>query len=1250
MMLTLSEGVDLSSNVKGQQENTQSSFEQFDILDDRDSPPSYENLPLESPTSQLYSPIQYERIPDTFSFSPTPSPVLSSAAVDIYEQYPALSQNDSPSPYSPHFRSPEFQGTTSEHVHDEEIPSLPLNDLPTSPAQVTETVSSKWQAESSSHNIHSSITLAYESPTNVADDRDSRSVTCGSISVSPVIQPQSSPSISLGPSAYIFPEALEDLPPLPQTENSSPIIQAQEISITIPDGLPPLQFYPALSEGRSPTPENAPISPITEAQLVTSTPPSEPIPAYHEPVILEDTPPTVDRHALAPIDEGQEILEEASLQLSYSSSPKVLVEVSGELPLPPVELQQSPAQQQLLEGNSAHSQRSSLSLDPILAPESLPALPESPAEEFEQPTQELSSAPDISHDLPALGPSELGFQSHGRVESGSSLDGPPSPSVSEPAPEYSQPLLKSEPSSPRSLLLVQEVAPPELPQLYTTFLFNDISRFPQAALNGPSSPKPLSPVEDESISYAASDPVAVVVPDEKSIERSASGPTSLVTVPERGFSPLPLSAPVSPSVQPEVPTNVIEIPINNPLTLHEVAETVTQEPTIEIVPLLSRSSSPQLTDLPHNDLSPVHEPETPMESPDLPLSDPVSPYPTFEASVRSVDSRSPSIAEDENESLTGVPLNNSTSSPLAIIPDDLPQLPPSDPNSPYDMPETMFEFSDFRDRGRESLSPILEEDSEPSASRSPSIAAKDESYLIQPMSSPASPDMPATVPNGLIEVPQEEPSSPMELSPKEPSEIHLHATEPEPAPLTDAVSPATVTDDFREMPFELSPPALELPLDQFSTVPPEGNPASPEISVIALNDRSEPPQGRSLSPVLELPLEESFEIYPAATEPEVAPSTEEVSQTVVATVADLAELPFDEPSTSVLDSPLEQSFESQPTVEHEVESTVDLVPSSVEYTHSDDHEELFGESPSEEETLYHVPELSPEQPAGYDVQQDTQASHSIHEFTSQQELEVRSVSRHSSVEGLSRAIDDLPGPESVPLPEEISTPLTSSPVTTAEHAVAEMPETDAELSINGPTPEYTFPAEVESEYASRRSSIHGVQLSPTLEIAEDSLTELENLPLSEDIPTSPPSIPEERVEIETAGMGPELPTNDRSLEYTLPEESEVESITHRFSIEGFQLPSGTTSHADPYTEPESLPSHDDIPIQIPPILVEPTGPEIPESGEVASTQNPVATPEINAMHMLEPAVESQQLEGAATPHQPIYDTLPPVQIEVGSKS
>lgn len=152
---------------------------------------------------------------------------------------------------------------------------------------------------------------------------------------------------------------------------------------------------------------------------------------------------------------------------------------------------------------------------------------------------------------------------------------------------------------------------------------------------------------------------------------------------------------------------------------------IIQESTIENIPSISRPSSPQLSDL-SNDLQSTEFVSTNTAD----LSElPTSTYPTFEESVRSVDSASPSIMA-EDELFTSKP----ASPVLDTVPDSTEQMYEPEHGTLYDLPNELYEIPDIPDREYTSLSPIFEESSVSAISRAASAMAGDDSRSLASMS------------------------------------------------------------------------------------------------------------------------------------------------------------------------------------------------------------------------------------------------------------------------------------------------------------------------------------------------------------------------------------------------------------------------------------------------------------------------------------------------------------------------------------
>lgn len=151
---------------------------------------------------------------------------------------------------------------------------------------------------------------------------------------------------------------------------------------------------------------------------------------------------------------------------------------------------------------------------------------------------------------------------------------------------------------------------------------------------------------------------------------------------------------------------------------------ITQEPTIENIPSTSRPSS-QLPDI-SNDLQSTEFVSTNTAD----LSElPTSTYSTFEESIRSVDSASPSIVA-EDELYTRKP----ASPMLATVPDSNEQMYEPEHGTLYDLPNELYEIPDIPDREYTSLSPIFEESSVSAISRAASATAGDDSRSLASMS------------------------------------------------------------------------------------------------------------------------------------------------------------------------------------------------------------------------------------------------------------------------------------------------------------------------------------------------------------------------------------------------------------------------------------------------------------------------------------------------------------------------------------
>lgn len=485
-MLTRSEGVDLSSDFRGQHENTQSFSEPPDIFDDRDSPPSNETLPIESsPNSPLYSPIQQSRISDNISFSSrTPSPILKSAVVDIYEEHPALPQS---SPSSPDNFSPINQNIHSEQLlaHDEEIPALPFSGL-SSYVQTPAAGNFQPQFESQTQSpfmnffqsaFHNFSENATSSPSwaqlpNVFSEE--RSISPKDISI-PITETQQFPPTTLGDSSENnIPETFEEHPALPQTEESIPLIQNPEPP-TVPNFIP--EPYPAPVEANSLTSEDQGDRSI-EVPPISSIFSGEPKPLHHD--HLEDTILAVDDHSPLPIETVTEYSEDGNPIKSSPPSPNLSSEASGNRQLPASGLHESPDLEQVLSGETTQTEEEQRPVDPIFDMlETLPALPDSPIEEFGQSTKDLLSSYeyDIGNDLSAPTPSkpETRYNVQEQPEVNSNQSSPHLPDL---APEDSHYLSENGPHMQISQV-GNNVAQSQLPPLQTEFQFPDVNDLPQ---------------------------------------------------------------------------------------------------------------------------------------------------------------------------------------------------------------------------------------------------------------------------------------------------------------------------------------------------------------------------------------------------------------------------------------------------------------------------------------------------------------------------------------------------------------------------------------------------------------------------------------------------------------------------------------------------------------------------------------------------------------------------------------------------
>lgn len=1083
LVLTLSEGVDLSSDVKEKQEDAQPPFEPHDIFDDRDSPPSHEEFPLEfplePPPSFTHSPTQQGRIPDTFSFiSQTPSPVLSPAAVDIYEEYPALHLNNSPSLYSLQPFPPESQDTTFEQppVHDEEVPSLsdhstyasvealedlpplsqikpqlpkilspaggrstipledssplgvashlpedrsftPTNNFPVSPIREANPLSS-FSSSGSSLNI---LSLTSEDPPALPQTKKSSpiihvqepsempvinssstytnsasseglSVIPAEASDLPVLGAQQIPSSPLnGSSAYIPVDVSGTLPSLPE---ESPVVQAQNPEVILTEVLPDNHSFAS---------ENVSISPVVEAQA----PPTvlkESTPTYHEPIALRDLSPMRAHLPPSPIYEDQESAKDASSEVSYSSPVNTLAEVPQDistLPLPPVELHQSPVEYQFPKGSpvSLESQSESQDSLPIVSGD-LPALPEASIGDLQQPVNGTFSLFAI-HDPSSFLSSEIQTISHFEPKVSLSMDSRPLGLV----PEQPQSILQNQSPSPPVLPIETVTAQPELPQLDTALSYDYTENLPGLPLSGPSSPATIDLVPSGLPAYAMSDPDVTA---EETLEPQppnfSASPATALKESSNSLSP------VSDRTQQEVLASIQE-PSNN---LSSPSLEVTK-PTDENLPLLSRPPPPKLS---LGEFGPTSElPETSAELPETTHSVPVLPLPAVEEMARPVVGGLSSIAT-EDESVADAPLNKPASPTLpAMIPNNLSQLPASDPSPPYDLPETPFEFYELPIRDHVSLSPIIEELSESAVSRSPSIAAKDGYFPVLPMSTPTSPVVSTKGQNNTPESSRSGLLSPVQgLALDRSLEPELPAVGDGFTAATDLVSPTVGARTPNE--------------------------------VIGISQ-----DGQSFADIANQP-EEPFALPPAAT-------LEAAS-------------PMNSPSTSLSTTATEPEVVSEP----EEISTSSYITTMESVT--------------------------------LEVSETGQAL-STHGSSSGYGIESESTRHHSSIDGVQlSSIPEITNgsllePE-LPLSEGVSV---ASPTVSVKSTVVETPEMESSLQAETIPLEHSKLVGSEVEPVTARFSVEGIQFPSFNLRGADSVPELENLLLPEDILTPLPSVPVE---------------------------------------------------------------------------------------------------------------------------------------------
>lgn len=1221
LVLTLSEGVDLSSDVKEKQEEIQSSFEPPDIFDDRDSPPSYENFPPESPKSLVYSPTQQQEFfPDAFSFvSRTPSPVLPPAAVDIYERFPALSQNNSPI-YSPQPVSLESQNTGFKQVpvlHEETL-FLPLSDLSTYiPAETPKSLQSLSQIEIPSSETIPQTAHKIEYTTIPTEGFPSTNITPSvpdDHSPTPINEPPISPTIEVSQpspppqsksSMETIPEAFREPSLLSEIEESAPTDRAQEplntpgisslphASLDPSEGLfsipeetsvssssplsEALGYVPvdapgsqspseaeesspairasAVSTHMSSTPsehtlfisENASTSTIAEAQ--SSMVLSEVISTRQGSGVSEDLPHLQARLPLSPIYEDQESAEEASLQTSSPSSTNIPVEVSEgllALPLPLIQLQQSPVEHQFSKEPPVLQDGQSQPRDSLFEDRSVP--PEEFSEDLQRPIHEAVSLFAIPHDFSSFPSSEPQIPPSFPTKSSSS--GQSSPHLQEPVPYQL--------SLPDALQVEIEVAQPELPQLNARFSYDGPEVLPGLPPSSPSSPTALISAQEESLPHAMNDSASFVVGSKKnSSSRPLSVPASPVAASEQGLDSLAI------------------FPGSNSSSLSiKVTELV--EPEMEIPALLSQPSSPQLS-------ASRFEPESdlPEALAELPESFPVSSVPTINELTQTTVSRSPSVVAEDKKSLASSPLSSPASPTLLpTIFSDLPQLPSSDPNSPYDLPQASFEFSELPVRDHVSLSPIPEELSDSAASRSPSTTDKDEYFQVLPVSTSGSPAILMAVQNGLPEPPQDKPLSPVQdlQSLGSTSPIVQHE-------VSNAINPTSPTFEAIVLSDDLQIPQSKLSLSDLVDQPQLSSNSyafTIEPGVVALIDSP----SSSLSTV-------TPKIFPESRQSETSLSAGDQSPAAEYQISSAT----DSGTTAIEASPSKDMGAQldQPLGVHTPVADINLASKSAPT--------LPASSPSitprkqRKEHDYSIPELSSEQLTRYEVQ---------YEDIFLQESEARGASRQPPMEASSpRNEGSFPEPEVASSSEEIPT---SPPIAINKHAIFDVPGVDNSLQAYDPS------------YLPEPEDLTVTSLAVSVETIANAVSEIASV----------------------------LPTDTPSLDTTGLTQSEIESVTRRFSIEGIQLPSLHMGGTDSVSKLEALP-----PPKVnaaSPLLVS-TDPLVVEV--VEADEHPSSSITTNISDILEEPItgEFEAILPAQwePPQKPIYE-LPPLEINVSSES
>lgn len=664
LMLTLSEGVDLSSNFEGHQEDPQSSFGSSG--DDRDSPSSHEKFPLES--------LVQEHVPNLFSF--VSSPVISPTAVDIYEEFPALSQNNLPSPYSLRSISPTSRDTASDEVpvHDKEIPFIPLSDLSTDiSAEVSENLPPLLQTGELFHKVLFPTLQGTESPTiragvlslpNVTPDvQEDRSLSSeNNTSTFPTNNAYQSSTLPLSDLPInILPEISEELSP-PSRIGRSFFTRMQKLFVN-----------PEFPEDPSTIPEETSVLPVLESQPIPQTPLNE-SPEYPLADVLGDMMPEAKISSLVIRAQASSVIPIEALP----STPNDLVFIPENISTPPT-LGNSRDSTQIYhavpEGqypvptrlslpsitSNAGSFSPSIALpavteDIVVLPISSIGLQRSSGEEFsdrfrappENPSPSLDSLPIVQRDILTPPKTSIGgFQQPTTVftlshQSGSQAPPPPFGSRSSlSSSSRSSPHLTGADPQLHSLSIKPEISRPRLPRLDTILSYKDEENLPVLPPSGPCSPAVLM-----------------------------STPVSPIVFPEWSLESLSPNVLVSHPISQEVLANIPELASRN----HSSPSIGMAEPMVEILHSLPRPSSSRL--------QPGH-----LLTYDLPEAQ-VGLSPVVDGLARSVISMPPPITVDDRSS-TDVSLSNPASPSLwATDLDNLPQLPASDPSSPYDLPQT----------------------------------------------------------------------------------------------------------------------------------------------------------------------------------------------------------------------------------------------------------------------------------------------------------------------------------------------------------------------------------------------------------------------------------------------------------------------------------------------------------------------------------------------------------------------------------